>query len=1055
MPLAHKQPGALVAAALILAASAETETKKAPSAVAARVRSVAAEQHATAQLNLASLPVEKIPVDNTAVEKTALVPVVGAAVAALTTQTATLQSLPESESKRKATLDYHCSTPTATALHHESSSVAAMSAAQEHMAHPKPVTRKPFSGKPPLTKPTAKKKTATTTTTTTTATTTTNRANKVAPLPIPVASTASPATKDVQDWTLQEIAQSPCETMPFSCAAATTSIATAVTAANKHAAMPPPPVVLQPAAGGRCRVRFDQGCDFLGRRDDPLAAGWYPATIVKVTAKTKQGALVLSYSIKLTTQFDDRTAGTYEYPSDRLQLLYSGTEDDDDDHAPVMYTEQGDIFYWERPDSLNVGDLVFGYYQKGWAKDAWFRGRVAHVATLDRTAPPDSSSVPASAAATTKNSSSSISKCCTIAYDDGEYEMQIPYGRRLDNVKLIQKGFKHPTWMEGLTVEMASKKHKISSGVIRTTAANQPVTLEYKGPDGVFTEKRPYKAVAIKLFQSRKPAPENCLQWPTGNIGNDDKNESGRKRKITALETKKATTKKAPPKSCAKQESDSEALIKPTVVKRNRKSQRVTVKKSEPEALETTTEDSDWEDSVEPLSTRKRTRRTRKAAAKESDEPVEPMDAPLSPKARKTRPRRVVAKLQSPEPSEDLPASEIRDDHSSPPKKKRATRKAPAKKAPPKERKAPASRKTRKYEGVIPVDESDFDSDTDSDEIHEIGDASRITELDFSSCNVYGNALNSADTHLGAQLLTFAASFHNQVPNEQLSCALMDLMTYGPKSQGVTFPDSRRMDLAADYLWLLLSKPGYPDKLTGFLKASYWEDCLDQMTSPVYAADGDAIRTSSFAIQRLGQSLHVKVSCAHLFLQLLSRQLKSYTGKNKAEVDIGKLCSLPIVKDLLAHRRGAKEPLEKALKSYTQLWIHYGHFILCDFPDFESEEHKPSNTQVNFVREQATRLLELMGKTCSYLAWLYGVAAHEDANGLAHMMSNVVSREIGETTFDPTPFLKADGFSPEDHWQRVKLQFLLNLDKRSVPQVRPALAGLFDVAKKYNDIFGG
>ncbi len=119
----------------------------------------------------------------------------------------------------------------------------------------------------------------------------------------------------------------------------------------------------------------------------------------------------------------------------------------------------------------------------------------------------------------------------------------------------------------------------------------------------------------------------------------------------------------------------------------------------------------------------------------------------------------------------------------------------------------------------------------------------------------------------------------------------------------------------------------------------------------------------------------MKVCCAELFLSLLSRELKSFVRKQD-EPDTESLCSKPIVKHILDHPRRAKEALEKSLKACTQLWSMYGHFILCDLPVLKSAmdaKDGPTDVSVHFVRSQASHLVKLMGKLCSYFAWLYGI----------------------------------------------------------------------------------
>jgi hypothetical protein len=355
------------------------------------------------------------------------------------------------------------------------------------------------------------------------------------------------------------------------------------------------------------------------------------------------------------------------------------------------------------------------------------------------------------------------------------------------------------------------------------------------------------------------------------------------------------------------------------------------------------------------------------------------------------------------------------------------------------------------------IAESDYDSDKTATSPLKAGDSpitkltDGLSELSFSACNTFGKALNSSDTHLGAELLTFATTFSKQVPNESLCKILRKLIMFGPNSEGTWFPDCQRMELATNYMSLLLSKPGFADKLSGVAKPSFWEECLDQMTAPMYCVAGDEHRISAAAIERTGQSLRVKVCCAELFLDLLSRELKGFVRKQH-EPDTETLCTKPIVKHILDHPRRGKEALEKSLKACTQLWSMYGHFILCDLPDLEAAmdtKDGPSDVSVHFVRSQASRLVKVMGKLCSYFAWLYGVDASEGIMALACLINANAPQELEETNFETAPFLDAADYSKE-----VRLNFLLNLDKRCVPQLKPALAGLLEVVTKYNAIFG-
>jgi hypothetical protein len=263
---------------------------------------------------------------------------------------------------------------------------------------------------------------------------------------------------------------------------------------------------------------------------------------------------------------------------------------------------------------------------------------------------------------------------------------------------------------------------------------------------------------------------------------------------------------------------------------------------------------------------------------------------------------------------------------------------------------------------------------------------------------------------------------------------------------------------------LLLSKPGFADKLSRVAKKSFWRDCLDEMTSQIYCVPGDEHRVTAAAIERTGQSLHVKVCCAELLLSLLSQELKGLVRKQRdpdpdtdpdteteTETVAEKLCSRTIATNII-NEQDCKVALLKSFEACNVLWTRYGHFILCDLPDLVTAmdtDDGPSDVSVHFVRSQASRLVDVMGKLCSYFAWLYVVNANLETSDIVWEVSCCIPKELDETIFDPSPYDDAADYSKE-----VKLCFLLNLDKRCVPGLKPMLADKLGVASKYNAIFG-
>jgi hypothetical protein len=87
-------------------------------------------------------------------------------------------------------------------------------------------------------------------------------------------------------------------------------------------------------------------------------------------------------------------------------------------------------------------------------------------------------------------------------------------------------------------------------------------------------------------------------------------------------------------------------------------------------------------------------------------------------------------------------------------------------------------------EGLINTPKTSADANTGT-ETADIADlTNRMPELNFSVSNTFEGALNSSDTHLGAELLTFAATFSQRVPNERLCKVLLELIMFKPNSGG-------------------------------------------------------------------------------------------------------------------------------------------------------------------------------------------------------------------------------------------------------------------------------
>jgi hypothetical protein len=136
---------------------------------------------------------------------------------------------------------------------------------------------------------------------------------------------------------------------------------------------------------------------------------------------------------------------------------------------------------------------VVAYFQNGhFVKNhgAWYRGRIADIST-----------------------SIDGMMLADIAYDDGVLEKDVPYGAHYSYISLLERGFENPSWLDGLTVHIPSKKWKTcKSGAIQATQRNQSVKICYTKDDKHFVERRSYSTVVKVLFATEiKHA--NKLYW--------------------------------------------------------------------------------------------------------------------------------------------------------------------------------------------------------------------------------------------------------------------------------------------------------------------------------------------------------------------------------------------------------------------------------------------------------------------------------------------------------------------------------------------------------------
>lgn len=226
------------------------------------------------------------------------------------------------------------------------------------------------------------------------------------------------------------------EENPLDCPAANGGAPAASVVAFKHRKRQRPEADAQklraPQIGDWCAVFLEDGNDFFrpGKRQFHLGGG-HPARVDTVVLKrnadgTTHEVTVSSDFIEPVNLYMRFKKKTFLYPSGSIQLLFQ------DNETGSFYQLNGSIVFEGRPEVLAVGDLVFSRFEQG---PQWYRGRVAAVGDSEKGETPT----------------------CDIAYDDQDYETQVPYrsSSAADGAPLVylaERGATNPHWIKGLEI---------------------------------------------------------------------------------------------------------------------------------------------------------------------------------------------------------------------------------------------------------------------------------------------------------------------------------------------------------------------------------------------------------------------------------------------------------------------------------------------------------------------------------------------------------------------------------------------------------------------------
>ena len=263
------------------------------------------------------------------------------------------------------------------------------------------------------------------------------------------------------------------------------------------------------------------------------------------------------------------------------------------------------------------------------------------------------------------------------------------------------------------------------------------------------------------------------------------------------------------------------------------------------------------------------------------------------------------------------------------------------------------------------------DDNHENEEERPILDSTKCRDIHTSLGTIFYKALNSAEPHFGANMLSLFTTVHREVPNEGICKNLIELLTFGPKTnEGDVFPDCNRMTLAKNYVQMLLTDVPMVRRMAKSLGTNYWKVCLESLSSQLpYYHPRDAQRmTPDRAYLRLAQSLHVHASATEIFGHILQTLLDEGRKDDSCR-------SLPIVGDMIRH--GSRSAVKMAIDVMVALWLRYGYLLAISDTYPSSDGANDASTHPSLAPPPSSQ------------KWIYGVL-RDLVKHLGHIVSNMI-----------------------------------------------------------------
>lgn len=795
---------------------------------------------------------------------------------------------------------------------------------------------------------------------------------------------------------------------------------------------------------------------------------WQPADVIGVSKiKSKDPAIAL----KVKVEFGPKKVGTFNWTADstsRIQRLILGK--DGSEHLELIPS----ICRTPAPAELKIGDGVLGWFQKGqgYLTGEYFQGRVAFV----------------------------DGELCSIAYDDGDWEEEIPYKSTEPFAAVIRysDGWQKPEWMIGLTVNCPSRKRHGKTAKIVSADPGGSVWLKYRDHESM--EKQPYLKIVQYIMTEARDKAKRKWKWPTGSPSVTDSIDN-------SLDTTQ-NTGNSPQKESADVDGLDISFDTDMTSPIQGEDLNDSLDSSYRTSLESAPSEEECVDAPPKLSTHRKRSAAAAARAEMSPSPAsdsatvnEESNKKQRTTRRPTRKSAQVACRKIEECFDDSASSEILDE---PSLRKSKTRR----------RAATTAEKSKASSG----NGSHVEDGEDLSPVLSQRHSSRRTKVDFEQ-----NKKNSIEasrkvptTLVRTELNSEAAKgTSKKAPSRKRRCTTQDSTaakkssTRQRKSKTASDACIAESDTEDNFegCWhetsdpdtqqSNLSKPVIPFSLASSIRRE-WEACASR-----YAADamghlqfhhglapeeslriateklilkGPQSGSTSFpdclrmdmANEVVRPSL-LNISWTQLWNEMMSplytvekddRRLtnfaveriaasahaKSIAAGNFLEAAKSEYpCAAKSWRDDIG-KRGPREAFRIAVDTYLSLWASYGHFYVGT--EWEIEQTSPDD-RVS-VQRNVRQLLQNLGKIVSFAGQVYWVENCESDVSLADFLYQRIESKMQD--YSLVEELRGDT-DLEQLKDRMKLRMTLDLDYKVLPNVRPLLAAKLGFAEKYNAIF--